>query len=122
MTTRLPGRPFFSVHTGTFSPVDWEDIQEGIQETKPKWGSINLVRGCRSFVYSCNFTNKGDPYTTTIRDNTYKAKIIPFVVAVLPKRSYFIKKFRLSPTGWSVHTGKLSNTEISVTWPARLLV
>ena len=38
---------------GNFSPVDRVEVQE----TKPKWWNITcLVRDCRSFVDSCNFT------------------------------------------------------------------
>ena len=59
----LPGRISLSVHRRNFSPVDRDEIQE----TKPKWWNITcIVRGCRSFVYSCNLSNKAYSHTPKV--------------------------------------------------------
>ena len=51
---RLPGRVLLSVRMGHFNPVDRDEIQE----TKPNGETYTcIVRDCRSFVDSCNFTN-----------------------------------------------------------------
>ena len=53
---RLGGLILLSVHMENFSSVHRDEIQE----TQP------AVRGCGSFVVSCNFTNKTNSHTPKV--------------------------------------------------------
>ena len=64
---RLPGRILLSVHMGHFSPVQRDEIQE----TKPNGETKTcIVRDCRSFMDSCNFTNKANLHAFEVKIHT----------------------------------------------------
>ena len=111
---RLPGQILLSVHMGNFSPVDRDEIQE----TKPKYHKC-IVRDCRSFVDSCNFTNKANMHT-------FEVEIHRLQKVCHAKAKLFCQKSFVPVTGLECSYGKIfipvisvAKTEISVTGPAR---
>ena len=94
---RLPGQILWSVHMGNCSPVDRDEIQE----TKPKWC---IVRDCRSFLDSCDLTNKANPIIPKVEIHT-RQKLCHFGEC----KVILSKKFRPGHPSWSVHMGKFSS-------------
>ena len=52
------------------------------------WNINRIIRGCSSFVDSCNFTNKANSHTPKVEH--VQDKNYAILATMLRKRSYFI--------------------------------
>ena len=95
-------------------------------------GSADLYRSrlyCRSFVDSCNFTNKANSHAPKVEISTGE-KLCHFGRYVGKAKLICLKSFVPSYSDWSVHMGKFpsrlprsrSQKPISETGPARLVI
>ena len=117
-----------SVHTGNFSPVDQNEVQETKEVPQNQRGGKEncIIHDYRSLVDSCNLTSK-------VNSHTLKAKTHnPILAPVIRKWNCFVENALPRSPGQECSYGKIFvapvteisvvKAEISVIRPARLLI